>query len=197
MKQLLKLTFGIPALFTGHWKLEGISGDCLVQSPHSKQGQWQPAAQGCVLLEFGYLSWWRLHNLSGQFVPVFDQPHIKRGSFSAIQMEFPVFQFAHVASCLLCLSCVNSEAKEEIISSSQNEIHFLEKLSKFASFLSATTHGKLGWRCKVLVQDEKRNLSTDTLPEAQKVKLSGVKAGIFTTDNNEQPLIQWYIVQKG
>lgn len=101
-------------------------------------------------------------------------------------MEFPVYQFARVASCLLCVSCVNSEAKEEIISSSQNEIHFLEKLSKFASFLSATSRSKLGWRCKVLVQDEKRNLSTDTLPEAQKVKLSGVKAGIFTTDNNEQ-----------
>lgn len=185
MKQLLKLTHYIPALFTGCWKLQGISGGFLVQPPHSKQGQWQPAVQGCILVEFGYLSWWRLHNLSGLLVPVFDQPHIKRGSFSPIQMEFPVFQFAPVVSCLLCVNCVSSEVKEEIILSSQNEI-FLEQLSKFASFLSAKSSSKLGWRCKVLAQGGKRNLSTDTLAEAQKVKLSGVKAGIFTIDSNEQ-----------
>lgn len=120
-------------------------------------------------------------------MPVFDQPHVKRGSFAPIQMEFPVFQFALVASCLLCVSCVSSEGKEEIISSSQNEIHFLEKLSKFASFLPAKSCSKLGWRCKVLVQGEKRDLLTDALPEAQKVKLPGVKAEIFTIESDEQP----------
>ncbi|XP_059706118.1 potassium channel subfamily K member 13 isoform X3 [Haemorhous mexicanus] len=67
-------------------------------------------------------------------------------------MEFPVFQFEPVASCLLCVNCVSSEAKEEIISSSQNEIHFLEKLLKFASFLSAKSCSKLDWRCKVWIQ---------------------------------------------
>lgn len=128
-------------------------------------------------------------------MPVFDPPHIKRGSFSPIQMEFPVFQFAPVASCLLCVNCVSSEVKEEIISSSQNEIFFFEKLSKFASFLSAKRCSKLGWSCKVLEQGEKRNSSTGTLPEAQKVKLPGVKAGIFTIDSNEQTT--WCIVQKG
>lgn len=94
-------------------------------------------------------------------MPVFDQPHIIKRSFSSIQMEFPVFQFELVASCLLC---VNSEAKEKIISSSQNELHFLEKWLNFASFLSAKSYGKLGWRCKVWIRGEK-------LPEAQKVKL--------------------------
>lgn len=72
---------------------------------------------------------------------------------------------------------------------------FFEKLSKFASFLSAKRCSKLGWRCKVLEQGEKRNSSTGTLPEAQKVKLPGVKAGIFTIDSNEQTT--WCIVQKG
>lgn len=120
-------------------------------------------------------------------MPVFDQPHIKRGSFSPMQMEFSVFQFAPVASCLLCVNCMSSEAKERIISSSQNEIHFLDKLSKFVSLLSAKSCSKLGWRCKVLVQGEKRDLLTDALPEARKVKLPGVKAEIFTVESNEQP----------
>lgn len=55
-------------------RLEGTSGDPLVK-PLSKQGQEQQAAQGRVQSAFEYLQGRRLHNLSGQPVPVFDHLH--------------------------------------------------------------------------------------------------------------------------
>ena len=51
-----------------------------------------------VQLSFGYLQAWRLDNLSGQPVPVFDHLHSIKVGFS-VQMDFHFLQFMTVASC--------------------------------------------------------------------------------------------------
>ena len=50
-----------------------------------KPGQLELAAQGCVQLGFEYLQECRLHNLSGQPVPVLGHPH--RGLGRAAEVE--------------------------------------------------------------------------------------------------------------
>lgn len=125
--------------------------------------------------------------LTGQPVPVFDHLRSKRG-FIFSSSSNGISCILVCACCLLPFLCelfISSEAKEEILSS-QNGVHFLEKLSKFASFLSARSHSMLIWRCKVLVQGEKRDLSTSALPEDQEVKFPGAKGEIFTAESDEQ-----------
>jgi len=73
---------------TEGWRLEAPLRDHLVQPPYSKQVQLQQVAQGRIQASFEYLQRWRLHNVSGQHVPVSDYPHSKI-VFSYIQVDFP------------------------------------------------------------------------------------------------------------
>lgn len=127
------------------------------------------------------------HNLSGHLVPVFDQPHIKEGFFLLFKWNFQYFDLNLLLLVFSVWTVWAVRQRRKLYHLHKMRSHFLEKLLKFASILSAKIYSKLGWRCKVLIQDQKRNLSTDTLAEAQKIKLPGVKAGIFTIDSNEQP----------
>uniref|UniRef100_A0A8B9Q4U4 Transmembrane protein 19 n=1 Tax=Apteryx owenii TaxID=8824 RepID=A0A8B9Q4U4_APTOW len=63
-----------------------------------KQGHLEHVAQDPVQVGFEYLQGWRLHNLSGQPVPVLCHPHSKE-VFHYVQLELPVFQFVPIASC--------------------------------------------------------------------------------------------------
>jgi len=49
-------------------------------------------------MAFKYLQGWRLHNLSGQPVPVLSHPHSEK-VFPDVQREPSVFQFVPIASC--------------------------------------------------------------------------------------------------
>jgi len=62
-----------------------------------KQGYLEPVAQGCVQTAFEYLQGWRLHNLSGQPVPVLGHPDSKK-VFPDVQRQPPVFQLVPIAS---------------------------------------------------------------------------------------------------
>jgi len=69
---------------TAEWvMLEGTSEDHLVHHhlPCSKQGQLLQVAQDHDQLGFDCLQGWRLHNLSGQPVPVFSHPCNKSVSY--------------------------------------------------------------------------------------------------------------------
>lgn len=55
-------------------RLEGASGDHLVQPPCSKQRQLQQVAQDSVSSCSEYLQGWRFHNFSGQPLPVSGYP---------------------------------------------------------------------------------------------------------------------------
>ena len=58
----------------GWLRLEEISGGHWVQPANLlKQGHLELVAQDHVQVTFGYCQGWRLHNLSGQPVPVFSQ----------------------------------------------------------------------------------------------------------------------------
>ena len=56
-----------------------------------KQGHLQLVAQDHVQTAFEYLQGWRIHNLSGQPVPVLSHPHGAK-VFPDVQVEPPVFQ---------------------------------------------------------------------------------------------------------
>ena len=62
-----------------------------------KHGHLELVAQVCIQLGFAYLQGWRLHNLSGQPVPVLGHPHSKR-VFPDVQREPPVFQCVSIGS---------------------------------------------------------------------------------------------------
>lgn len=55
------------------------------------------AAQGHVQMAFQYLWGWRLHDSSGQPVPVLSHPHSEK-AFPYAEKETPVFQFVPIAS---------------------------------------------------------------------------------------------------
>lgn len=63
-----------------------------------RQGLLEPVSQDSVQVALEYLHEWRSHNLPGQSVPVFDQPHSKK-LFSDVHTEPPVFWFLCIASC--------------------------------------------------------------------------------------------------
>jgi len=65
-----------------------------------KKGHLKPVAQDHVQMAFEYLQGWRLHNISGQPVPVLGHPHSEK-VFPDVQRQPPVFQFVPVASCLV------------------------------------------------------------------------------------------------
>ena len=69
-----------------------MSGDRLVESPLLKQDQLERDSQYRIQLGFEYFHGWRLHNLSGQPVPVINHPP-SREVFYCIEMEGPVLQF--------------------------------------------------------------------------------------------------------
>lgn len=56
-------------------RLQGISRDCLVQSPSSEKGQPEEATQDHVQLRFEYLQRQRLHNFSRERARVFNLPY--------------------------------------------------------------------------------------------------------------------------
>jgi len=62
-----------------------------------KQGHLELFAQDHVQIAFEYLQELRLHNISGQLVPVLDYPHSEK-LFSDVQREPLVFRFVPVAS---------------------------------------------------------------------------------------------------
>jgi len=64
------------------------------------QGQLQQVDQDGVQLTFEYLQGWRLHNLSGQSVPLLSLPCSKK-VFSCVQIEFLFIPFVLIASCFL------------------------------------------------------------------------------------------------
>ena len=66
-------------------------------TPLLRQGHLEPVAQDRVQVAFEYLQGGRLHNLSGQPVPVLSHPHSKT-VFSEVQREPSVFQFVPVSS---------------------------------------------------------------------------------------------------
>lgn len=68
-----KLWLGKCHTITKSLRLEGISGDHLLQG--SKTSQLQLGAQDCVQLHFERLQGQRLHKLSRQPVPLFNHPH--------------------------------------------------------------------------------------------------------------------------
>ena len=77
--------------------MEASSGGHLIQPPLLRQGHSKPVAQNCGQTAFEYLQGGRLHNLSGQPVPVLTHPHSKT-VFPDVQMEPPVFQLVPIAS---------------------------------------------------------------------------------------------------
>ena len=62
-----------------------------------KQGHLEPAAQDSVQTAFEFLQGGRLHNLSGQLVPVLGHLH-SRKVFPDVQREPPVFHCVPMAS---------------------------------------------------------------------------------------------------
>ena len=82
--------------FTKWPRLEGTSEDHLVQPP-AEQDHLEHITQDGIQVGFEYLQKRRLHNLSGQPVPVLCHPHNKEVP-SHIQLEPPVLQFAPTAS---------------------------------------------------------------------------------------------------
>ena len=72
-------------------------------TPLLKQGHVEGVAQDCVQMAFEYLQGWRLHNLSGQPVPVLSHPHSEK-VFPGVHREPPVFQFVPIASDLILCS---------------------------------------------------------------------------------------------
>ena len=72
------------------WKSSG-------PTPLLKLGHLKPVAQGHVQTAFEYLQGGRLHNLSGQTLPVLSHPHSKN-VFPDVQREPPVLQFLPIAS---------------------------------------------------------------------------------------------------
>ena len=66
-------------------------------TPLLKQGHLGQVASDHVQIAFEYLQGWRLHNLSGQPVPVLGHPHSKK-VFPDVQREPPVLQFVPTAS---------------------------------------------------------------------------------------------------
>lgn len=82
-------------------KLDGTSGDCLVQPAWSKQGQLEQVTRVCVQSGFEYihLKGWSLHHLSGQPLSVFDHSQNKKVVFLCFD------GITCISSCALCLRC--------------------------------------------------------------------------------------------
>jgi len=72
--------------------------DHLIQSPLPKQGHLQKAAQDCIQAGFEYLQGRKIHNPSGEPVPVLCHPQREEVP-PPVQMELPMFQFVPVAPC--------------------------------------------------------------------------------------------------
>jgi len=67
-------------------------------TPVLKQGHLEPVVQDSVQLAFKYLQGWRLHNPSGQPLPLLSHPHSEK-VFPDVQTEPSVFQAVPTASC--------------------------------------------------------------------------------------------------
>jgi len=67
-------------------------------SPLPEQGHLQQAAQDLVQAGLEYLRRRRLHNLSGQPVPVRHHPQSEE-VLPHVQLEFPLLQFVPIAPC--------------------------------------------------------------------------------------------------
>ena len=65
-------------------------------TPLPKQGHLQQAAQDCVRTGLEYLQRRRIHNLSGQPVPVLRHPQSEE-VLPRVQVELPITQFVPVA----------------------------------------------------------------------------------------------------
>ena len=78
--------------------LEGTSVDHLLQPPLPRQGHLKQVAQDHVQVGFEYLQRRRLHNLSGQPVPVLHHPQ-RDEVLLHVQMELPMFHFVSVVPC--------------------------------------------------------------------------------------------------
>lgn len=59
-------------------RLQGTSGDRLVQLRCSQQGQLEETTTGSLQWDFEYVQGWRLHDLSTQLMPVFDDDYHKK-----------------------------------------------------------------------------------------------------------------------
>ena len=66
-------------------------------TPLLKQGHPERVPQDCARTAFEYLHGGRLHDLSGQPVPVLGHPHSEK-VFPDVQSEPPGFQFVPIAS---------------------------------------------------------------------------------------------------
>ena len=91
----------IKSMLTESQKGWGWKGPLEVSGPTPllKEGHLKLIAQDHVQMAFEHLQGVRLHNLSGQPVPVLCDPHSKK-VFPHVQREPPVFQF--VPHCLWC-----------------------------------------------------------------------------------------------
>lgn len=81
--------FGKRWFFSRQPRLDGNSGDHLVQSPCSKQGQLELVSQGCLQSS---LQGWRLYSLSGPLAPVLSHSH-SRILFLTFMWNFLYFNF--------------------------------------------------------------------------------------------------------
>ena len=81
-------------------RMVGVGRDLCGSSsptPLTKQGHLKQAAQDLGQVGFEYLQRSRLHNPSGQPVPVLCHPPSKEVLY--VQMELPVLQFMPIAPC--------------------------------------------------------------------------------------------------
>lgn len=78
-------------------RLAGTSGGPLTQPTLFKLGYLELVAQDHIQMAFEYPQWWRVHNISGQPVPMIDQSPSQWKSVSCVQMKSTVFQFATTA----------------------------------------------------------------------------------------------------
>jgi len=84
-----------------NYRIIGVGRDLCGSSgptPLPKQGHLQQAAQDLVQASFEYLQRRRLHNLSGQPVPVLCHPQSEE-VLPHVQLEFPVLQCVPIAPC--------------------------------------------------------------------------------------------------
>lgn len=78
-------------------RLEGILGDHIIQ-PTAQACSARARYQDHVQLRFEYQQEWRLHNLSGQLVPVFDHPYNKQSFSSCLNEISSVSVCAHLVT---------------------------------------------------------------------------------------------------
>ena len=73
---------------SGWWVPLGI----ISSNPSAHPGSSRAGAQDCVQTAFDYLQEWRLHNLSGQLVPVLRHPHSEKSFFLMFRQNLLCFR---------------------------------------------------------------------------------------------------------